>query len=160
MSHNSLITLHKNNGALVQRSGRIWVYSSFGCLLTAWSESFCQALWAKFKCVSELAVVKTACLLEGNNQLQENNGSGSFQPSNYEEMMAWDLQNDEGSSFPGVISPYRILALCPCRQAEEPPLFLKHWSPQLLIKLILRCKHQYEPKLNILCLCFSRYCPS
>ena len=48
--------------------------------------------------------------------------------------VALSKQNDGGSVFPAVISQCRILALCPCRQTERPPLFLKHWSPQLLIK--------------------------
>lgn len=62
-SYGRLITSHKNTTALVQRFGRIEVHSSFGCLLAAWLVSFCQILWAKFKCASELAVSKAPCLV-------------------------------------------------------------------------------------------------
>lgn len=90
---------------------------------------------------------------EGSNQLQKNNESGSVQPSNSKEKMAGDFQNDEGFSFSGVISPYRILALCPaakqrgyhCSLNTGPLSFLlnRYWD--------LNTKHQYEPELLYIC---------
>lgn len=96
------------------------------------------------------------CCLLGReaDQIQENNAEGSIQPSNSKEMI-WDSQNDEGSCFSGVLSPHRILTLCPCHWTKGHHCCLNTGPFGFLLN---RCPR--DPNINmrlsfILCLCFS-----